>query len=47
MAGIDMTHGPYNGAQPALTDLLGGQVQVLLMSQQLCRVLSASLRDRN
>jgi tripartite-type tricarboxylate transporter receptor subunit TctC len=30
MAGIDMTHGPYNGAQPALTDLLGGQVQVLL-----------------
>jgi tripartite-type tricarboxylate transporter receptor subunit TctC len=29
MAGIEMTHIPYNGANPALIDLLSGQVQVL------------------
>jgi tripartite-type tricarboxylate transporter receptor subunit TctC len=27
--GIKMTHVPYKGATPALTDLMGGQVQVL------------------
>jgi tripartite-type tricarboxylate transporter receptor subunit TctC len=30
MAGIDITHVPYNGAAPALNDLIGGQVQMLL-----------------
>jgi tripartite-type tricarboxylate transporter receptor subunit TctC len=29
MAGVNMTHVPYRGQAPALTDLLGGQVQVL------------------
>ena len=29
MTGISLTHVPYRGAGPALTDLLGGQVQVM------------------
>ena len=29
MAGINMAHVPYRGSPPALTDLLGGQVQVM------------------
>ena len=29
MAGVDMLHLPYRGGGPALTDLLGGQVQVM------------------
>ena len=29
MAGVTMQHVPYRGAPPALTDLLGGQVQVM------------------
>jgi tripartite-type tricarboxylate transporter receptor subunit TctC len=28
MTNVDMTHVPYRGAGPAVTDLLGGQVQV-------------------
>jgi tripartite-type tricarboxylate transporter receptor subunit TctC len=31
MAGVDMTHIPYRGGAPALTDLAGGQVQVAFM----------------
>jgi tripartite-type tricarboxylate transporter receptor subunit TctC len=32
MAGVDLIHVPYRGAGPALTDLLGGQVQVSFAS---------------
>jgi tripartite-type tricarboxylate transporter receptor subunit TctC len=28
MAGVDLVHVPYRGSAPALTDLMGGQVQV-------------------
>jgi tripartite-type tricarboxylate transporter receptor subunit TctC len=32
MTGVEMIHVPYRGLAPALTDLLGGQVQVLFGS---------------
>ncbi len=31
MAGVSMTHIPYNGAGPALTELVGGQVQLMFV----------------
>ena len=31
MAGVNITHIPYSGAGPALTDLIGGQVQLMFL----------------
>ena len=46
MAGIDMTHVPYKGAGPALTDLLSGNIQVMFdtLSTALPPVKSGLLR---
>jgi tripartite-type tricarboxylate transporter receptor subunit TctC len=33
MAGVDLVHVPYRGGGPVMTDLLGGQVQVLFGSR--------------
>src|SRR5262249_48605108 len=46
MAGVNMVHVPYRGAGPALTDLLGGQVQVMFpgMSSSVDYVRAGRLR---
>jgi tripartite-type tricarboxylate transporter receptor subunit TctC len=46
MSGVNMVHIPYRGAGPALTDLLGGQVQVMFatMSSSLAYIKDGKLR---
>jgi tripartite-type tricarboxylate transporter receptor subunit TctC len=46
MAGVDMVHIPYKGAGPAITDLVGGQVQVSFasMPSAMSNVKSGRLR---
>jgi tripartite-type tricarboxylate transporter receptor subunit TctC len=46
MAGIDLVHVPYRGAGPAMVDLMGGQVQVMLntMGASLQHVRAGKLR---
>ena len=46
MTGTDLTHVPYRGAAPAVTDLLGGQIQVAFteMATSLAHVRSGNLR---
>ena len=46
MAGADMLYVPYKGAGPALTDLLGGQVQVLFdnLSSSIEHIRAGKLR---
>ena len=46
MAGVDLVHVPYRGSPPALTDLLGGQVQVMfdLMPTSIELVRAGKLR---
>jgi len=45
-AGIDMAHVPYRGAGPAITDLLGGQIQVMFVTTPLglSHILAGRLR---
>jgi tripartite-type tricarboxylate transporter receptor subunit TctC len=46
MAGVDMQHVPYRGSAPALTDLMGGQVQVMFdtLNSSIAHVRSGRLR---
>jgi tripartite-type tricarboxylate transporter receptor subunit TctC len=46
MAGVNMLHVPYRGGSPALTDLLGGQVQVMFatMSSSIEYIRAGELR---
>jgi tripartite-type tricarboxylate transporter receptor subunit TctC len=46
MTGVNMLHVPYRGSAPALTDLLGGQVQVMfdLMSTSIEYIRANKLR---
>ena len=46
MTGIQMNHVPYKGSTPALTDLIGGQVQVMIgnLPPMLPHVKSGKLR---
>lgn len=55
-AGIEMTHVPYKGAAPAMTDLIAGRIQLVFDSVQLVmpqhqagrlRALAVSSRDRS
>jgi tripartite-type tricarboxylate transporter receptor subunit TctC len=45
-AGVDLLHVPYRGVGPALTDLIGGQVQVMFdtLSQSIEYIKSGRLR---
>jgi len=46
MAGIDMLHVPYKGAGPAMTDLIGGQVHMLItgLSSAMPHIKAGKLR---
>jgi tripartite-type tricarboxylate transporter receptor subunit TctC len=46
MTGVNMLHVPYRGGAPALTDLLGGQVQVMfpVMSSTIEHIKAGRLR---
>jgi tripartite-type tricarboxylate transporter receptor subunit TctC len=46
MAGVEIVHVPYKGSTPALTDLLGGQVQMMFieLSTVLSQIKAGKLR---
>jgi len=44
MAGVQMTHIPYKGSAPAVTDLLGGQTQLMFDSSVVQYVKAGKLR---
>jgi tripartite-type tricarboxylate transporter receptor subunit TctC len=42
--GVDLVHVPYRGAQPALTDLISGQVQVMFAASTLEYIKTGKVR---
>jgi tripartite-type tricarboxylate transporter receptor subunit TctC len=46
MAGVEMTHVPYKGAAPAMTDLIGGQIQLMFdnLASSLAQVRAGKVR---
>src|SRR5262249_56902072 len=42
--GVDLVHVPYRGAQPALTDLISGQVQVMFVASTVQSIKTAKIR---
>jgi tripartite-type tricarboxylate transporter receptor subunit TctC len=46
MTGVDMIHVPYRGSAPALTDLIGGQVQVMFdaLLSSIAQIMAGKLR---
>jgi len=44
MTGVDLVHVPYRGAQPALTDLISGQVQVMFAASTVEYIKTGKVR---
>jgi tripartite-type tricarboxylate transporter receptor subunit TctC len=44
MTGVDLVHVPYRGAQPALTDVISGQVQVIFAASTVEYIKSGKVR---
>ena len=46
MAGVEMTHVPYKGAAPAMTDLIGGNIQLMFdnLASSLAQVRAGKIR---
>jgi tripartite-type tricarboxylate transporter receptor subunit TctC len=46
MAGVEMTHIPYKGAAPAMTDLIGGQIQLMFdnLASSLAQVRAGKVK---
>jgi tripartite-type tricarboxylate transporter receptor subunit TctC len=44
MTGVDLVHVPYRGAQPALTDVISGQVQVMFAASTVEYIKSGNVR---
>ena len=46
MAGVNLVHVPYRGSAPALTDMIGGQVQVMfdVLTSSIGHIRSGALR---